>query len=91
MFPDIDDVIIEHVWIATEGNLEEAAAGLWFLKITAAFMAAGACVEFAEVPVEDMTTSELLSEIKRDGLDASKCVEKSELVAVVKAGREAKA
>ena len=26
-----------------------------------------------------------------DGLDASKCVEKSELVAVVKAGREAKA
>ena len=64
MFPDIDEVIVEHVWEATEGNLEDAAAGLWFLKITAAFMAAGAAmVDLPDKPVDEMSTKELLEEV----------------------------
>ena len=64
MFPDIDEVIVEHVWAATEGNLEDAAAGLWFLKITAAFMAAGAAmVDLPDKPVDEMSTKELLEEV----------------------------
>ena len=64
MFPDIEEVIVEHVWEATEGNLEDAAAGLWFLKITAAFMAAGAAmVDLPDKPVDEMSTKELLEEV----------------------------
>ena len=64
MFPDIDEVIVEHVWEATEGNLEDAAAGLWFLKITAAFMAAGAAMgDLPDKPVDEMSTKELLEEV----------------------------
>ena len=63
-FNEIAPGYTEHVWEATEGNLEDAAAGLWFLKITAAFMAAGAAmVDLPDKPVDEMSTKELLEEV----------------------------
>jgi len=92
MFPDIEEEVIVYVLDASQSNIEEAAAGLWFMKIMKAFMVAGATtVPLPETPPEEMTTRELMDEIKKEKLDARNCLEKSELVSLVKQGRASKA
>ena len=63
-FPDVPEEIVLQVWEASGENLEEAAAGLWFMKILQAFMMAGATtVPLPEVPLEDMSIRELMAEV----------------------------
>jgi hypothetical protein len=38
MFPDVPDDAIDYVLEASGGNLEEAAAGLWFMKVMQSFV-----------------------------------------------------
>ena len=92
MFPDVPEEIVLQVWEASGENLEEAAAGLWFMKILQAFMQAGATtVPLPEVPLEDMSIRELMAEIRKEGLDASNCIEKTELIELLQEHRASKA
>eukprot|EP00614_Pseudopedinella_elastica_P024167 CAMPEP_0172622542 /NCGR_PEP_ID=MMETSP1068-20121228/121213_1 /TAXON_ID=35684 /ORGANISM="Pseudopedinella elastica, Strain CCMP716" /LENGTH=235 /DNA_ID=CAMNT_0013430727 /DNA_START=28 /DNA_END=735 /DNA_ORIENTATION=- len=88
MFPDVEEEVVAYFFEASGGNVEETAQSIWFMKVMQAFVKAGAKdVQLPKAPPEEMSVKELLIEIRENKLDSSRCIEKSELIALVKENR----
>mmetsp|Transcript_46141 Transcript_46141/g.59276 ORF Transcript_46141/g.59276 Transcript_46141/m.59276 type:complete len:239 (-) Transcript_46141:304-1020(-) len=89
MFPHIEEEMILHVFEVADGSLEDAAAALWFMKIVHTYNDHTDTIKLdsTNVSVDNMTVAQLMQEIAKEELDASMCVGKTELIALLKAHR----